>query len=140
MELGIAREQARKDLPLGTYTEAYWKIDLHNLLHFLSLRMDISSQYEIRKIAEIIGYQIVSKWCPIAWEAFLDYRMNTMSLSRLESQILSAISEGNKNKVIQLAAEFGWLNKKEGKLKRNRERMELEEKLKKLNIPVPWLE
>ena len=48
IELGIAREQARKDLPLSTYTEAYWKIDLHNLLHFLALRMDSHAQEEIR--------------------------------------------------------------------------------------------
>jgi thymidylate synthase (FAD) len=68
---GIAREQARKDLPLSTYTEAYWKIDLHNLFHFLFLRMDRHAQYEIRKYAETIGYEIVAKWCPVAWEAFL---------------------------------------------------------------------
>jgi thymidylate synthase (FAD) len=138
--LGIAREQARKDLPLGTYTEAYWKIDLHNLLHFLSLRMHPSSQYEIRKTAEIIGHKIVSQWCPFAWEAFLDYHTDTTILSRLESEVVSAISSGNKQKAIQMAAEFGWLNKKDGVLKRNRERIELEEKLKKLNIPIPWLE
>ena len=140
LTLGIAREQARKDLPLGTYTEAYWKIDLHNLLHFLSLRMDPSSQYEIRKTAEIIGTKIVSKWCPFAWEAFLDYHMDITVLSRLESEIISAISAGDNKKAIRLASEYGWLNKKDGKLKRNRERMELEAKLKKLNIPIPWLE
>jgi thymidylate synthase (FAD) len=138
LALGIAREQARKDLPLGTYTEAYWKIDLHNLLHFLSLRMDPSSQYEIRKTAEIIGYEIVSRWCPITWEAFLDYHMNMVTLSRLEAEIISAISEGNKQKAIQLAKDFGWLSTKEGVLKRNRERSEMEEKLKKLSIPIPW--
>src|SRR5262245_31264404 len=55
---GVAREQARKDLPLSTYTEAYWKIDLHNLLHFLSLRMDSHAQHEIRSYANIIGHQI----------------------------------------------------------------------------------
>ena len=55
LEAGIAREQARKDLPLSTYTEAYWKIDLHNLLHFLALRMDSHAQLEIRRYAETIG-------------------------------------------------------------------------------------
>src|SRR5688572_14958088 len=71
---GVAREQARKDLPLSTYTEAYWKIDLHNLLHFLLLRMNLHAQLEIRRYAEVIGTQIVSHWCPMAWEAFLEYQ------------------------------------------------------------------
>jgi thymidylate synthase (FAD) len=71
---GVAREQARKDLPLSTYTEAYWKIDLHNLLHFLHLHMDAHAQQEIRAYAVIIGEEIVAKWVPIVWEAFLDYR------------------------------------------------------------------
>ncbi len=52
---GVAREQARKDLPLSTYTEAYWKVDLHNLLHFLALRMDSHAQEEIRAYATAIG-------------------------------------------------------------------------------------
>ena len=61
---GVAREQARKDLPLSTYTEAYWKIDLHNLFHFLMLRMDAHAQLEIRSYANTIGNEIVSRWCP----------------------------------------------------------------------------
>ena len=73
---GVAREQARKDLPLSTYTEAYWKIDLHNLLNFLQLRMHAHSQAEIRAYATIIGNDIVARWTPIVWEAFLDYRKN----------------------------------------------------------------
>ena len=52
IERGVAREQARKDLPLSTYTEAYWKIDLHNLLHFLALRMDAHAQKEIRAVRQ----------------------------------------------------------------------------------------
>ena len=56
---GVAREQARKDLPLSTYTEAYWKIDLHNLFHFLSLRIDAQAQTEIRAYAEVIGTNVV---------------------------------------------------------------------------------
>ena len=57
---GGSREQARKDLPLATYTEAYWKIDLHNLLHFLELRMDAHAQWEIRQYAETMGREIVA--------------------------------------------------------------------------------
>ena len=75
---GVEGEQARKDLPLSTYTEAYWKIDLHNLLHFLHLRMDNHAQREIRAYAEVIGREIVAKWVPLAWEAFLDYRRNAV--------------------------------------------------------------
>ena len=55
LEYGVAREQARKDLPLGTYTEAYWKVDLHNLLHFLALRMDEQAHVEIREYDRLIG-------------------------------------------------------------------------------------
>jgi thymidylate synthase (FAD) len=62
---GVAREQARKDLPLSTYTEAYWKIDLHNLLHFLNVRMDRHAQEEIRAYASVLGEKIVSKWVPM---------------------------------------------------------------------------
>jgi len=85
LDAGIAREQARKDLPLSTYTEAYWKIDLHNLLHFLDLRMDEHAQEEIRAYANVIGYDIVAKWVPVTWEAFLDYRRHATRLSRIES-------------------------------------------------------
>ena len=74
LEQGVAREQARKDLPLSTYTEAYWKIDLHNLLHFLELRMDAHAQFEIRQYAETMGREIVAPLLPLVWEAFLDYR------------------------------------------------------------------
>ena len=83
LALGIAKEQARKDLPLSTYTEAYWKCDLRNLLHFLSLRLDKHAQLEIREFAEAIS-QIVKDWCPITWEAFEDYVLNAMTLSGQE--------------------------------------------------------
>jgi len=94
LSAGIAREQARKDLPLSTYTEAYWKVDLHNLLHFLELRMDEHAQYEIRAYSEIIGKEILSRWCPIVWEAFLDYRLNALPLSGLEIEIIREIAAG----------------------------------------------
>lgn len=85
---GVAREQARKDLPLSTYTEAFWKIDLHNLLHFLALRMDSHAQQEIRAYATIIGEQIVKPLFPLVWEAFVDFRLEAMSLSRLEIEAI----------------------------------------------------
>lgn len=88
LDSGVAKEQARKDLPLSTYTEAYWKCDLHNLLHFLALRMDAHAQQEIREYANIIGNKIVAKLFPVTWEAFQDYRLNAMYLSGPEVQAL----------------------------------------------------
>lgn len=92
LERGVAREQARKDLPLSTYTEAYWKVDLHNLFHFLWLRMDPHAQAEIREYAGIIGNEIVARWVPTAWEAFKDYRLGSLSLSRLEIELVRLLS------------------------------------------------
>ena len=89
---GIAREQARKDLPLSTYTEAYWKIDLHNLLHFLALRMDSHAQLEIRRYAETIGQQIVQPLFPLVWEAFVDYRLESMRLTKLDREVIQRLA------------------------------------------------
>lgn len=92
LDFGVAREQARKDLPLSTYTEAYWKIDLHNLLHFLELRMDEHAQHEIRMYANVIGHQIVAKLFPVTWAAFLEYRLNAMTLSALDVSVLREVA------------------------------------------------
>ena len=135
---GVAREQARKDLPLSTYTESYWKIDLHNLFHFLSLRMDAHAQLEIRSYANIIGNEIVARWCPIAWEAFVDYRLNALFLTRLDTEILAQVSQGNLEEAKRIASENGWLSIGKKGPKRNREREELEAKLTALGLPVPW--
>lgn len=140
IDAGVAREQARKDLPLSTYTEAYWKMNLHNLLHFLSLRMDEHAQLEIREYARTIGYEVVRRWCPITWEAFLDYRFQTMGLTRLDMEIVSALGKGDKERATALATEYGWLKRGEKGLKRHRERNELEAKLRQLNLPIPWRE
>jgi thymidylate synthase (FAD) len=77
---GLARELARMNLPASIYTQWYWKIDLHNLFHFLRLRADAHAQYEIRVYAEVIG-TIVADWLPAAWAAFADYRMGGATLS-----------------------------------------------------------
>ena len=98
---GIAREQARKDLPLSTYTEAYWKMDLHNLLHFLSLRLHPHAQQEIREYADAIG-RLVREWCPITWEAFVDYRLGGATFSRQELEILKAWGRGFDGEVTRL--------------------------------------
>jgi len=91
---GAAREQARKDLPLSTYTEAYWKIDLHNLLHFLALRMDSHAQLEIRRYAETIGREIVQPLFPLVWEAFVDYRLEATRLTRLDREVIRRLAAG----------------------------------------------
>ena len=89
----LARELARMNLTLNYYTQWYWKVDLHNLLHFLSLRMDAHAQYEIRVYADIIG-SVVEKWVPLAWEAFRDYRLEGVSLSRMELLAVKALLRG----------------------------------------------
>jgi thymidylate synthase (FAD) len=90
LKFGVAREVARKDLPLATYTEAYWKCDLHNLLHFLSLRLDPHAQKEIRDYANAIA-EIVKVWVPNVWEAFEDYRLKSMTFSKMEVAGLQTI-------------------------------------------------
>jgi thymidylate synthase (FAD) len=77
---GLARELARMNLTLNTYTQWYWKIDLHNLLHFLSLRADRHAQHEIRAYA-VAMQETVQSWVPIAYQAFLDYRLGALTLS-----------------------------------------------------------
>jgi len=84
---GLARELARMNLPANIYTQWYWKVDLHNLLHFLRLRADSHAQYEIRVYAEEMC-KIVSDWVPFAYSAFEDYRMGGATLS---SKALSCI-------------------------------------------------
>ena len=91
--MGIARELARMNLTLNTYTQWYWKIDLNNLLHFLALRADAHAQYEIRVYADII-LDIVKKWVPVTYEAFEDYRVGGTQLSAKEILILKKIIKG----------------------------------------------
>ena len=138
LDKGVAREQARKDLPLSTYTEAYWKIDLHNLLHFLSLRMDSHAQYEIREYAQLIGREIVSKWVPYTWEAFLEYRVNSMYLSDSESRVIALLAQGKQAEANQLLHAMKWLQANQPAVKESREATEFKEKLQKMEIPVPW--
>ena len=112
-EQGVARELARAALPVSVYTEWYWKCDLHNLLHFLSLRMDSHAQQEIRVYAEAM-YELIKPICPVACEAFEEYRMEGLHLTKLE---IEAIRSGQ-----PIATE----NK--------REQREFEEKRARLNL------
>lgn len=90
LDQGLAREIARINLPLSNYTEWYWKIDLHNLFHFLRLRIDSHAQYEIRVYGEAIA-EIVKSIVPLAWEAFEDYVLNAGYFSALEMNIISEL-------------------------------------------------
>ncbi len=138
LDLGVAREQARKDLPLSTYTEAYWKIDLHNLLHFLALRMDEKAQLEIREYAKTISNRIVKKWVPMAWEAFMDYRFGSIMLSSDEIEILSLIHTGQNKSADQMLLEAGFTVKDGSAVKPTLEGRELAGKLERLGLKIPW--
>ncbi|MGC4190732.1 MAG: FAD-dependent thymidylate synthase [Thermomicrobiales bacterium] len=138
LDAGVAREQARKDLPLSTYTEAYWKTNLHNLMHFLGLRMDSHAQYEIREYAHTIGEKIVAKWVPTAWQAFLDYETEGVAFTEAELAIVRALTAGDAEAAIAAAKESGLLTGKDGILKPGREGRELTPKLERLGLTAPW--
>lgn len=87
LEKGVSRELARIGLPLSVYTEWYWKCDLHNIFHFLSLRMDSHAQQEIRDFATAM-FALIQPIVPIASEAFLDYNFEAMHLTRLEIEAI----------------------------------------------------
>jgi thymidylate synthase (FAD) len=133
LDLGIAREQARKELPLSTYTEAYWKIDLHNLLHFLHLRMDWHAQWEIRQYATTIGEEIVRPLFPWIWEAFIDYRQESMVLTRLDREVIARLTATGhipaREEDFLAAQASSWVS-----LERCRERDECRTKLLELGI------
>ncbi len=90
LEENVARELARIDLPLSTYTQWYWKIDLHNLLHFLTLRVDSHAQFEIRAYAEVMA-GIVQRVAPLSYEAWVDYDVAGRPLSRAERAALARL-------------------------------------------------
>ena len=94
-EPSLARELARINLTLGFYTQWYWKIDLLNLLHFLLLRGDAHAQEEIRVYAQAIS-DVAQRWVPLAWEAFVDYRLEAMTLSRAEGEAVRAMLAGER--------------------------------------------
>lgn len=90
LDNGMAREIARNNLPVSTYTQKVWKMDLHNLFHFLQLRLHSHAQYEIRVYAQAIA-EIVKTVCPIAYEAFEDFRLNAVTFSGPEMAILAQL-------------------------------------------------
>lgn len=93
LEKGVARELARSNLPLSLYTEWYWQCDLHNLLHFLRLRLDPHAQYEIRVYAEAMA-RCAQAVAPIAYEAFTEHKLGSVTFSRSEALALSKAMRG----------------------------------------------
>lgn len=87
LDAGMSRETARMGLPVSTYTEKIWTQDLHNLMHYLGLRLAKDAQYEIRVYAEAIQ-QILRDWAPITYEAFVDYKLEARTFSRMELQFV----------------------------------------------------
>lgn len=94
LDMNIARELARVNLPLSMYTEWYWQMDLHNLLHFLALRLDAHAQYEIRAYAEVI-LELAKTVCPMTIEAFENHKMHGRSFSGEEVNAIKAMMNGN---------------------------------------------
>ncbi len=93
LEQGVARETARMILPLAYYTQWYWKIDLWNLFHFLALRLDPHAQEEIRRYAVEMGH-LARAVCPVAYEAFEEFTLESVALGRRERRAVRALLEG----------------------------------------------
>ena len=123
----LTRELSRIVLPTNVYTQWYWKIDLHNLFHFLSLRLDVHAQHEIRVYAKVMG-DIVKEAVPIAYEAFENYQLNAMQLSSLDIAAIGVLFQSvdifNPAVIEEACSAAGMTNK--------REKKEFMEKLKQL--------
>jgi thymidylate synthase (FAD) len=130
LDAGVARETARLVLPLAYYTEWYWKIDLHNLFHFLSLRLDPHAQEEIRLYAAELA-KIARVVCPVAFEAFEDFQVEGLSLSRRERVGLRALLDGKSLNEACALAELP-LTREDGKPMKTGEGVEFVEKLDRI--------
>lgn len=112
----IAKELARINLNVNFYTQWYWKIDLHNLFHFLMLRKDSHAQLEIRRYADAIG-EIVKDSVPLAWEAFSDYQLNAVKLSGQEKEVIAYLVRErggfSESEIFEMAKRIGMAGKGE---------------------------
>lgn len=133
LEQGIAREQARKNLPLCTYTELYWKNDLHNLFHFLSLRLDAHAQWEVRQYALAVA-EIVKELFPLCWEAFEDYRLHGLYLTHLDVEVVQSIVQKLGIRITEDELLADHQPEQWQPLQRCRERTEALEKLRRLGL------
>jgi thymidylate synthase (FAD) len=132
----IARELARIDLPLSTYTQWYWKIDLHNLLHFLTLRVDSHAQWEIQEFGKVMA-GMLKRVAPLSYEAWIDYDVCGAALSRMELDALRSLVSVDGQKVTGRAGELD----RDGLARTGLGPREVDELLEKLGPkPVPDFE
>ena len=125
IESGVAREIARCVLPLSMYTEWYWKVDLHNLFHFLRLRMDPHAQLEVRELAEAMA-SFVQPQVPFAWEAFEADRLQGAFLSREEKEVLAPLDDAAGREVLSALYEKGYRRRR---LKETSRKLGIDERL-----------
>jgi len=125
MDEGVAREIARCVLPLTMYTEWYWKIDLHNLFHFLRLRMDAHAQLEVRALAEAMA-TFVKPRVPFAWEAFAESRLDGTFLTGPEKAVLKPVDEDTQRAVLAGLYERGYRRRR---LKEVCRKLDMDERL-----------
>ena len=130
----VARELARIDLPLSVYTQWYWKIDLHNLLHFLSLRVDPHAQYEIRAFATVMA-GMLQRVAPLTFEAWMDYQVAGTTVSRGELAALRRLVRVNDGRLEALGGESLDAKEMEALGLSNREVEELLQKLDQPGLP-----
>ena len=121
LERGLARELARVNLPLSLYTEWYWQIDLHNLFHFLRLRMDEHAQYEIRVFAEALA-KCAKAVAPFAYESFEEHMLHSVKFSKSECRALAEMLEGKQPEMNERAQRV--FNAKLEKIKKQNEKVE----------------
>ncbi len=127
---GVARETARIVLPVSFYTQWYWKTDLHNLFHFLELRLDAHAQEEIRRFAAVLG-ELARAVAPVAYEAIEDFQLGSLRLSRKELRAVRALLEGKTPPEACLAAGLP-LTKEDGTPMKTGEGVEFLEKLEQV--------
>ena len=134
LEEDVARELARIDLPVSTYTQWYWKIDLHNLLHFLSLRVDPRAQWEIQQFGRVIA-GMIKRVAPLSYEAWVDYDLGSEPLTRVERHLISSLLEGNEDGLQALDGAKVTADEMKAAGLSSREMTELMEKLSAPSIP-----
>jgi thymidylate synthase (FAD) len=112
-EAGVSRELARIGLPVSVYTQWYWKCDLHNILRFLSLRMDSHAQVEIRRYADAM-YALLEPIVPITMEAWRDYEFEAVHLTRLEVEAIRSLGRGGRGQIENKREQAEWETKRGG--------------------------
>jgi thymidylate synthase (FAD) len=117
LETGLAKELARLNLPLATYTQWYWKMDLHNLFHFLGLRMHPHAQWEMQQFANAI-FELIKPIVPMSCEAFEDYRLNARYFSAQEMDLIRKFINGNQPNVDYMIRNNGFSKQEEDEFRK----------------------